>query len=95
MGSCAISGLGYEPGSGPGTVRPSRARAQTPRQPFPPAASAGTPARARPRALRRRASFPFFPAHGNAAACVGFGASLSLALGEVSSSCLALPLGLA
>lgn len=86
MGSCAISGLGYEPGSGPETVR--RARARTSRQPFPHGFSRDSCARPI-QGSAQACFFPFFPAHGNAVACVGFGASSSLALGEVSSSFLA------
>lgn len=57
MGSCANSGQGCEPGSGPepGGLR-VRVRRPLPNPP-PAPASAETPARARPGALRRRALF--------------------------------------
>lgn len=86
-GAGAKSGPGCESGSGSGDREAfACACACANLSPtLPPIASDGTPARARCWALRTRAFFLSFPAHGNAAACVGFGAGLSLALGEVSS----------
>lgn len=79
--SCANSRQGCEPGSGPETVRPWRAaRAQTSFQPFPHRHGRDSCARPAPRSAQA-CFFPFFPAHGNAAACVSFGARLSLAFG--------------
>lgn len=61
-----------------------RVRRPLPNPPLPP--GLGRDSCARPaRGSAQACSFPFFPAHGNAAARVSFGAFWSLALGEASS----------
>lgn len=70
-----------------GTVRPSRARAQTSLQPFPHRVGRASCARPTWGSAQARC-FPFFPAYGNAAACAGSGAGLSLAGAGAWGSCL-------
>lgn len=70
-----------------GTVRPFRARAQTPLQPFPHRVGRASCARPTWGSAQARC-FPFFLAYGNAAACAGSGAGLSLAGAGAWGSCL-------